>query len=87
MIISASNIFVGDASNEITLEGAGEFTNFGINDTLQMTAGRTISTQVSGNDVIVTLKGASYNVVETLLGTANLPLKVKKFFRRRHYYN
>ena len=51
-------------------DGNNVITNFGINDTLKMTAGQTISTQTSGDDVIVTLKGKSYTGTVTLEGVA-----------------
>ncbi len=51
-------------------EGNNVITNFGVNDTLKMTAGLTMTTQVSGDDVIVTLKGASYTGTVTLQGVA-----------------
>ncbi len=59
-------------------DGNNIITNFGLNDTLQMTAGKTMTFKTVGDDVIVTLKGTAFTGVETLKGAASLPLKTVK---------
>ena len=50
-------------------------TNFGANDTIKITGGSLNNSIVSGDDVIFTLKGASFSGINTLLGAAGYTLK------------
>ena len=72
--ITGSDTF-GDLFQLSSSDGNNVITNFGMNDTLQMTAGKTLMGAVSGDDYIVTLKGNAYTGIETLKGAAGLPLK------------
>ena len=56
-------------------DGNNVITNFGENDTLRMTAGKTLTFATVGNDVIVTLAGAKYTGTVTLRDAAALNFK------------
>ena len=59
-------------------DGRNVITNFRSNDTLRMTAGKTMTWSTVGNDVIVTLKGTNYTGTVTLQNAATLDGSLKK---------
>ena len=84
---SGENVTIEGKAGNDTIEGAEAYgevyafssadgnnviTNFGANDTLRMTAGKTLTYATVGNDVVVTLKGASYTGTVTLLDAAGM---------------
>ena len=56
-------------------DGDNVIKNFGMNDTLRMTAGKTMTWSTIGSDVVVTLKGAAYTGHVTMQGAAGLNLR------------
>ena len=56
-------------------DGNNVITNFGENDTLKMSAGKTLTFATVGSDVAVSLQGAKYSGTVTLLGAGNLNFK------------
>ena len=55
--------------------GQNVITNFGVGDSLKMTAGKSLTYKKNGNNVLVTLAGSSYTGNATLVGAASLELK------------
>ena len=74
-----NDIITGSAYGEVfqfSSDGGRDLiTNFGANDTLQITGGAIQSTVKNGNDVIVNVAGNLYNGAITLGGAGNLVLK------------
>ena len=56
-------------------DGNNVIKNFGANDTLRMTSGKTIAFETVGADVVVTLKGSTYTGTVTLENAAGMKFK------------
>ena len=65
----------GDLFLFSSAHGNNLITNFGANDSLRMTSGKSLTYSTVDSDVIVTLKGAKYTGTVTLAGAAELELK------------
>ncbi len=87
---AGDDTLVGSDNAELYLfssaSGNNVITNFGKNDTIRMTSGKTITPATVGNDVIVTLKGTAFTGVETLFGAASLDCKTVKQNGLWHLY-
>ena len=55
-------------------DGNNVITNFGVNDTLQMTSGKTMAFATVGSDVVVTLTGSKYKSTVRLVDAAGMKL-------------
>ena len=75
--VGKDTIVGSDSYGEVILASSADgdkniITNFGSNDSLKMIAGKTLSTSVSGNDVIVSFKGKSFSSTYTLKNAADM---------------